>query len=196
MHFEPDKTYHIYNRSNEKVFYNDKNYIYFLTKIKKNITPFANILAWCLMPNHFHFLITAKNEGCNLINEPHRSNTQILSKNIGTLLSSYTQAINKEHGRRGKLFAHNTKAKCLNDTENNDNYAVTCFHYIHQNPLKANLCNNINDWKYSSYLDYIGKRNGTLINKDLAYEIINYDKNDFELQSLSIIDDNKLKGIF
>ena len=165
MHFEPDKTYHIYNRSNQTVFYNERNYLFFLTKLNKLIKPISDIIAWCLMPNHFHFLIVADERSCEFIDEKHRSNVQLLSKNIGTLLSSYTKAINKELDQRGKLFSHNTKAKCLNDESKNYNYAVTCFHYIHQNPLNAKLCNKLENWKFSSYPDYAGLRNGSLIIK-------------------------------
>ncbi|MBU8891184.1 MAG: hypothetical protein KOO66_00275 [Bacteroidales bacterium] len=196
MHFEKDKTYHIYNRSNQTIFYNERNYLYFLSKVKILIKPFAEIIAWCLMPNHFHFLIVANEKSCELINEKHRSNVQLLSKNIGTVLSSYTKAINKDFNRRGTLFSHNTKAKCLNDEVNNHNYAITCFHYIYQNPLISKLCNNLNDWKFSSYPDYAGLRNGTLVNKELAFEIIYYDKDNFSDHSYAIIDDKKLKGIW
>lgn len=181
MHFEPGKTYHIYNRSNETVFRNRANYIYFLSKVKARIKPNADILAWCLMPNHFHFLVVANNKGCKYVDERHRPNTQELSKNIGSLLSGYTRALNKDLGRRGRLFAHNTVAKCLNDIPNNTRLLETCFHYIHQNPLKAGLCQNCKDWEFSSFLDYAGFREGNLINKDLAFEMINYNKDNFEV---------------
>ncbi|MCK5170586.1 MAG: hypothetical protein KAQ75_11970 [Bacteroidales bacterium] len=59
MCFEKDKTYHVYNRSNNTVFYNERNYLFFLSKVKSQIAPVADILAWCLMPNHFHLLIVA-----------------------------------------------------------------------------------------------------------------------------------------
>ncbi len=196
MRFEKDKTYHVYNRSNNTLFYNERNYLFFLTKIKRLIVPVADILAWCLMPNHFHFLLVAKEEGCKLINELHRPNVQVLSKNIGTLLSSYTKAINKQKGQKGKLFSHNTKAKCLNDVRGNDNYVGTCFHYIHRNPLEAGLCNKVNEWQFSSFLDYARTRNGTLVNKNLAVEIINFDEESFVAQSYAIIEEYQLKNIW
>jgi putative transposase len=196
MHFEEDKVYHIYNRSNETIFYNERNYLFFLSKIKTLICPVADLIAWCLMPNHFHFLIVANENSCELINEKHRSNVQLLSKNIGTLLSSYTKGLNNEVGRRGKLFSHNTKAKCINDVKNNYNYTATCFHYIHQNPLTAKLCNDINKWEYSSFKDYAGSRDGSLVNKELACELINFDKDNFQIQTSAIIDEKKLKMIW
>ncbi|HAF30203.1 MAG TPA: hypothetical protein DCG75_14270 [Bacteroidales bacterium] len=101
MHFEEKYTYHIYNRSNEIVFKKEYNYLFFLEKFKKHILPFADILAYCLMPNHFHIMIQVNKEGVKFTNENHRSATQLLSKNIGLLLSSYTQAINKQEKRKG-----------------------------------------------------------------------------------------------
>ncbi|MCK5168564.1 MAG: hypothetical protein KAQ75_01690 [Bacteroidales bacterium] len=54
----------------------------------------------------------------------------------------------------------------------------------------------MNEWKFSSYLDYAGLRNGALVNKELAFEMINYDKDDFVSQSRAIIDEQKLKSIW
>ena len=51
--------YHIYNRGNNQqtIFFSDENYFYFLRKCHRYLKPVSDILAWCLMPNHFHFLI-------------------------------------------------------------------------------------------------------------------------------------------
>jgi len=194
MHFEEDYTYHIYNRSNETVFYKQENYYFFLEKLRKYILPYSDILAWCLMPNHFHLLLSAKPEAVKFINEKHRIHTQVLSKNIGTLLSSYTQAINKQVNRRGALFAHKTIAKPLNFASNQ--YAVVCFNYIHQNPCQLDLVNKPEDWEFSSYKDYISNRNNSLINIDLAEEIVNFDKENFAEWSKAIADEKLLKGIW
>ena len=59
MHFEKDLIYHIYNQGNnkQKIFFNRENYLFFLGKINTYIQPYADILAWCLMPNHFHLMV-------------------------------------------------------------------------------------------------------------------------------------------
>lgn len=59
MEFEPGHLYHVYNRGNnsQKIFFTPANYLFFLNKIKINILPHADILAWCLMPSHFHLMI-------------------------------------------------------------------------------------------------------------------------------------------
>ncbi len=147
------------------------------------------------MPNHFHFLIATNEKSCEPINERHRPNVQLLSKNIGTILSAYTKGLNKEIGRRGYLFSHNTKAKCLSGV-NDSRYAITCFFYIHQNPLNAKLCNNLVNWEFSSYLDFANLRNGTIVNKKLAYELINFDKDNFEGQCLYSLNEKYLDSIW
>ena len=59
MQFETGHIFHIYNQGNnrQKIFFNRENYLFFLRKIKIYILPYADILAWCLMPNHFHFMV-------------------------------------------------------------------------------------------------------------------------------------------
>lgn len=152
MELEQNKYYHLYNRSNnhELLFRNRDNYIYFLSKYKKYLSPFVNTIAYCLMPDHFHFSVYVK------------SNDSItLKKSIGLLLSSYSKAINKSFSRVGSLFQQHTKTKLIVD----DKSLLTVISYIHQNPNRKNLVNNLEDWEFSSYQDYIGLRNGTLVDK-------------------------------
>ncbi|MDO5523430.1 MAG: transposase [Bacteroidia bacterium] len=139
MYFEEDCTYHIYNRSNEVVFEDRANYIFFLQKVRKHIMPCAHILCYCLMPNHFHFIVKVKKEGAVFFVNNRVNEMQRLTRAFGTVLSSYTQAINTKKKRRGSLFAHKTRAKLLNDTKND--YAFSCFMYVHQNPILAHLVN-------------------------------------------------------
>lgn len=66
MNFQENQIYHIYNQGNDKgaIFFQEKNYLFFLTKMRKILTPYLDFLAYCLMPNHFHWLIIPKPEGC------------------------------------------------------------------------------------------------------------------------------------
>lgn len=180
MFFEEGATYHIYNRSNETLFHNRDNYLYFIAKIRTHILPFADILAYCIMPNHFHLILNVNHEGVRFSTKKKREDMQMLSQSLGTILSSYTQAINNQRGRRGSLFAHKTKAKILNDA--NNDYGLNCFMYVHQNPKLAELINQIEDWEFSSFPDFIDKRAGSLVNKALALEIFQLESNQiFEL---------------
>jgi len=55
MIFEAGNLYHIYNQGNNRIpiFFSRENYLFFLKKIKQYVLPYADVLAWCLMPNHF-----------------------------------------------------------------------------------------------------------------------------------------------
>lgn len=176
MELEQNKYYHLYNRSNnhELLFRNRDNYIYFLSKYKKYLSPFVNTLAYCLMPDHFHFSVYVK------------SNDSItLKKSIGLLLSSYTKAINKSFSRVGSLFQQHTKTKLIVD----DKSLLTVISYIHQNPKRKSLVSNLEDWEFSSYRDYLGLRNGTLVDKTFIRK--NFTSIEaFKLLSLSKVEKN------
>jgi putative transposase len=188
MHFEPNQVYHVYNRGNNKqrIFFTDANYIYLLQKIKTEWKKYADILCYCLMPNHFHFMIRPNEAGCQqLVLAGNVSSLQNLSKTIGKTLSSYTAAINIQNKTTGNLFQKKTKAKLLtqpgklNEKYITQDYLLTCFYYIHQNPLKAKLVKHLKNWRYSSFPDYYGYRNGILCNKDITIELLSLSKKDF-----------------
>ena len=199
MHFEEGYIYHIYNRgiNNQKVFFSDDNYIYFLAKFKTEIYPICDILAYCLLPNHFHFLVQTNKKSCL----PYKTKTgkstqaQNLSKKFGLALSSYTQGVNKRYNRTGNLFQQRTKAKCLNLEFSKRDYLTICFQYIHQNPFEAGLVDDLKDWPYSSFNEYLNRLDDGLCNLDLAYELIKLDWKDFYSQSLQIFDNEDLCNI-
>ncbi|MCH8319228.1 MAG: transposase [Bacteroidetes bacterium] len=196
MQFDPEQFYHFYNIGNNKtkIFFCRENYLFFLRKVRIFMLPYCDIFSWCLMPNHFHFFINTYE---NLIDN-------VLNKKIGTMLSSYTRAINIQEGRTGSLFREHSKAKPLeigrstgSGTLTNE-YPFICFNYIHQNPMEAGLVKKMEDWEFSSFKDYIGSRNGTLVNQSFAKELLDLpnDKKDFYEMSYKIIDDDNIKGIF
>ena len=64
MNIISEETYHIYNKGNnqETLFLKNENYLQFLMLFRKFVSPYCKVLAYCLMPNHFHFLIHATNK--------------------------------------------------------------------------------------------------------------------------------------
>lgn len=151
--------------------------------------PHSDILAYCLMPNHFHLMVLMK-QGFDEIKS---------AQNLRTMLSSYTRGINLQEKLTGSLFQQNTKAKCLSETDSKSNgYALTCFHYIHQNPLVRKLVTRMEDWKYSSFREYIGLCKENICNIELAKEILGLPENidEFYRQSYDIINEDKIKNIF
>lgn len=68
-------------------------------------------------------------------------------------------------------------------------YDFYCFHYIHQNPVVAGLVNKPEDWEFSSYRDYIGKRNGTFMNKKLTLKVLDLNIDEIKDQITYFIDE-------
>ena len=186
--------YHVYNRGNNKqpIFFSDDNYLYFLKGVQKTIAPCCDILCWCLMPNHFHFLIHANKNSIVEIKDGSFPRQQF-SQSVKQLLSSYTKAINKQNNFNGSLFQQKTKAISVMD--NYQSYGGRAFYYIHQNPLKAGLVDKIEDWEYSSFKDYTGRRMGKLCNKNLAHELLDFDAKTFYSDSYNVINNDVLKKI-
>lgn len=142
--------YHVYNRANgsENLFREPKNYRYFLKQWVKYIDPVADSLAYCLMPNHFHFLVKVKTEAelkaFLSIKDKRKSTTlskglkpleRVVSLQFSHLFNSYSQAYNKMYNRKGSLFIPNFKKKEITS----DNYLATVVLYIHQNPVQHGL---------------------------------------------------------
>ena len=95
----------------------------------------------------------------------------------------------------GSRFRQKTKAKLLESSS--PDYSLITFHYIHQNPLTAGLVKTLDDWDYSSFKDYAGKRNGTLCNKDLAHELLDVNWKNFVDETYRMLDNKKyLSGIY
>ncbi len=145
------------------------------------------------MPNHFHFLIHA-NKKTVQTRKTGVSEKNVLSEGFRILLSSYAFALNNQKHSTGSLFQQNTKAKCLDD--NNLNYAAACFHYIHQNPLKAGMVQLMENWEYSSFRDYAGFRDGSICNKKLAYQLLDLKEDSFYEDSYKMIDRHEARFIF
>lgn len=205
MHFEPDHIYHVYNRGNNKrkIFFNEGNYSFLLDKISKEWKEYCDILCYCLMPNHFHFMLQSTMAGCDTVtlgNKP--SHLQTLSKAIGKTLSSYTQAINKQNKTTGCLFQKKTKAKCLTNIapENQllltSDYLLNCFWYIHMNPIEANLVRKIEDWPHSSWPDYAGIRNNRLCNKNKMLQLIGMTPESLRNKANNVLSEQALAHIW
>ncbi|MBK5215668.1 MAG: transposase [Candidatus Pacebacteria bacterium] len=170
--------FHIYNRGNDKkvIFKDKEDYDRFiglmyacnqvdsfkidnlqkdegLFNVKRQNT-LVSIGAYCLMPNHFHIiLIQTEDEG--------------ISKFMKKLLTAYVMYFNKKYERTGSLFEGKFKA----EHAGNDRYLKYLYSYIHLNPIKLidrkwkeegiknknESLKYLNQYKYSSYLDYLGE---------------------------------------
>ena len=190
MDLQPGHLYHIYNRGNnrEPIFFRQANYLLFVRKLRAATEGNVAVLAWCLMPNHFHLLVQAL---------PEVPPARAFNRRLAPALSSYTNLINKQEGRTGSLFQVRTKAKPVTDLAADPlPVALTCFHYIHQNPLRAGLVTHLERWPWSSYLDYAGLRAGTWCPQALTRELLDLpaDSAAFRAASMQAIDVGRLRA--
>ena len=189
MEIEKGQYYHIFNRGNSsrKIFYKRENYLFFLTKMKEHLGPYVSLISWCLMPNHFHWVVYVHSNSHTITTSDRMTRRErSLNYSIGILLRSYTRAIQKQENLTGSIFQQHTKAKPLIDeikidttywntefgTEINcsegKSYLETCIEYVHQNPVFDGLVEKAEDWEYSSFRDYLGMRKGKLIDFELV----------------------------
>ncbi|HYK75332.1 MAG TPA: transposase [Daejeonella sp.] len=157
---EPGKFYHIYSHANgsENLFRSVENYRFFLKRYSHFTSSIADTYAYCLMPNHLHFLIRIKEEK-DLEEtfgkfETFQKLEWRISKQFSNLFSSYTQAYNKVFQRKGSLFIPNFKYKAVSS----DAYLRTVLQYIHSNPVHHDFVNSIHDWPWSSYHTFLSQK--------------------------------------
>ena len=177
--------YHVYNRGVEKrtIFQDREDYSKFLYFIKIYLTPLeelskefpllrsnlvknnlsgeVELLALCLMPNHFHLLI--------------KQNTKVgMTKFLRQLNTSYSMYFNKRHERVGPLFQGRFKAANVET----DEYLLHLSRYIHLNPLARGA--SLDEFDWSSYLYYLGKKEPvSWLNTNFISEYFNNSKRGF-----------------
>lgn len=152
--------YHIMLRgiNRQVIFEDEEDNLKFLETLKnyKAVSGYK-IFAYCLMSNHIHLLIKVEKEDLDLI--------------IKRIAGSYVYWYNWKYKRNGHLFQDRFKSEPVED----DAYFLTVIRYIHQNPIKAGLSKTIDDYKFSSYNEYI--INSNLVDTDFCLGII--DKEQF-----------------
>lgn len=136
--FQPCNYYHIYNRSvdGQKVFFTAKDYVFFFGRILFcKIKYKVKIVAYCLLPNHFHFLIE--------VDKPDAR----VSAFIATLCNSQAKYFNHRRERTSHVWQDRFKCKPVLY----DDYLSTVIKNIELNPIKHGVVQKIEDWTYTSY---------------------------------------------
>ena len=161
--------YHVYSRGNNRqvIFWARENYLFFLRRMRdyflyeqpkaggpevskaSGLWPAISVIAYCLMPNHFHLLL-----------QPHDDS---LSRRMQRLLISYTKAINERFDRVGALFQGQFQAIRVDS----DEYLLHLSRYIHLNPVAAGLVQRPEAWEFSSYREFVGLRKGSLVRPEI-----------------------------
>jgi len=146
--FVKGAVFHFYNRAVDGglLFREKSDYNTFLIKLNLFIVKYpADIFAYCLMPNHFHFLLKQVDD------DP-------VYRLFNYFLSSYVQTMNRKYCRKGRFFESPLQHIEVFDPD----YLIYLCQYIHYNPVKAGLVKNAESWEYSNYPEWINKRSGTL----------------------------------
>ena len=165
--FVPGLHYHIYNRGNngENIFLEERNYHYFMKLYTHYIHPIADTFAYCLLRNHFHFLIRIReidptSDKTDSRTAPRPSDSSLAPekrkppyRHFNNLFIAYTKSINKAYHRTGSLFEKPFRRKLVNK----DRYFMRLVIYIHQNPQKHRLTDDFRNWTWSSYQAIIKK---------------------------------------
>jgi REP element-mobilizing transposase RayT len=166
---EHGQYYHIYNRGNnrENLFVEERNYPYFLKLYAQHIEPVANTFAYCLLPNHFHFLVQIKDEqdltGFENLSGLKMSGLKMSglkmsglkrpSQYFSNLFNAYARAFNKAYDRTGSLFQRPFGRVPVTS----EAYLVWLVTYIHQNPEKHGIVPEFRHWPHSSYHAHLSR---------------------------------------
>nr|WP_315900002.1 transposase [Membranihabitans marinus] len=157
----PGHIYHLWSHavSQDNLFIEKENYRFFLSRYFAYTGSIISTFAYCLMPNHIHFLIKIMDEN-RIVNHPkYKKDNQpvenkiphFISRQIGHFFNSYTKSFNNQYGRRGSLFER-PFGRNLIDSED---YYTKMVIYIHRNPVKHGFAKNIHEWPYSSRHSYV-----------------------------------------
>lgn len=124
-----------------------------LKRPTKNYFKELNLIAYCLMPNHFHFLVKQKSKTS-------------MEGFMRSLITRYSMYFNKKYERVGSLFQGRYKAILIND----ESYLLHLSRYIHLNP--SEYTQDLEN-AYSSYADYLGKRKTLWVNPGIIISFFN-----------------------
>jgi putative transposase len=147
----PGHYYHLYNRGAHRVsiFCEADNYLFVLRKMKTYCRSLSLVpVAYCLLPNHYHLLIRQEGE------QP----AGLLPQRV---FNSYSKAYNQRYGHSGTLFEGSYRAVAVE----NEAHLLHLCRYIHANPVVHGMAADPAGWPYSNYLEWIGEREGTLVDR-------------------------------
>ena len=164
--YSNSKVYHIILKGidNQDIFYNDSDRIFFLKQLSITKKEFNyQMYAYCLMDNHIHMVIKVEDE--------------FLSKAMQSLAVRYAHYFNRKYDRVGPFFQERFKSKRIEDQR----YFLEVCRYIHRNPENAGIAKT-EEYKWSSYKEYLGKEN--LIDKNVLLHYYNNNINEFKNHTL------------
>lgn len=179
--FRYGHVYHIFNRTNNKetLFRNHENHLRFLNQFVYYIVPIADVFAWTLLPNHFHFLIRIKSseEITDFIKSlPRQFQTKsqriflengdiskLSEMEFKRFFTSYAMLYNKMHGRKGNLFNRPFRRVLISENR----HFTKAIIYIHANAQKHKLVKDFTDYQWTSFHEIVNKGTTFLLKDEL-----------------------------
>ena len=149
--FTAGQYYHLYNRGAHRaaLFREPDNYFYVLHHMKEVSRELSlSVIAYCLLPNHYHFLVR-QDQDAPAGHLPQR------------VFNAYSKAYNKRYEHSGTLFQGPYRAIQIDSHQ----YLLNACRFIHANPVRHGLVEELKEWPYSNYLEWIGERDGTLVDR-------------------------------
>jgi len=159
------KYYHIYNRGINRgnIFFEDRNYAYFLELYARHVEPVAQTFAYCLMANHFHLLVRIKLPREQTFEVSETSKVYKPIQQFSNFLNAYAKAINKAYQRTGSLF----EGRFGRIEVKSNQYFARLVHYIHFNPQRHGFVQDFRAYPYSSYDAFISNKT-TRLQRDVV----------------------------
>lgn len=153
-----------------RVFLEEEDFVYFLDRLKSqtelqmtatpdvvgeaSLSAHCEIYAYCLMSNHIHLLIKEKDEPIGMV--------------MKRITSSYVYYFNHKYDRVGHLFQERFKSQPVED----EDYFITLLRYIHQNPVKANMVDGVDQYRWSSWNELMCDEAATFCNRQRVLDMI------------------------
>lgn len=153
----PGAIFHVIQRGNyqQEIFSDDQDRWHYLKLLLEAKKQFGIIVyGYILMPNHIHLILEITNE-------------TPISKVVHYIAASYALYFNKKYDRIGHLFQGRFKSILVEK----DNYLLELSRYLHLNPVKAGLVKRPEDYIWSSYSIYLGRRRDLLINTKFILDL-------------------------
>ncbi|MDF2674054.1 MAG: transposase [Clostridiales bacterium] len=148
--------YHVFQRGNNKehIFCDPIEKGYFIKQIKDYMSVYNfELFAYVIMDNHYHLIL--------------RTNEAALNKIMHSINNVYSKFYNYRHKRTGHVFEERYNSKLVED----DAYLIWLLRYIHRNPVKAHMCDDVSKYKWSS--DFFYRKGIKLfVNIDLILDVL------------------------
>jgi len=153
----PGYPHHVTQRGirRQRTFFDDSDFRAYIALVKDlKVAAGVDILAYCLMPNHVHFIAVPKAKNS-------------LAKLFGAAHHRYAKRVNAIHDWRGHLWQERFYSVVMDET-----HTLAAMRYVELNPVRAGICKRADEWFWSSARGNLGSESDEMIDKSEIRKII------------------------